>query len=431
MSDDIVLYVQPESLDAAAEPIGAAEAAALDRVNRRIAASPSLDGLMDFLFSETMPDSPCDRMGLALIEEDGKRITTRWARATYEPLLLKDGYTEDFIDSSLSSVVRSGQYRIINDLDLYLKRKSDSRSSRILLQEGVRSSITCPLIVDGRIAGVLFRSARKPNAYFVRDLVKQRRIAERLSQAVEKASIILQLKRANDSYIEMLGFVSHEMKSPVAAMVTNARLILDGYVGDISDEQRDTLQSIERKGEFLLDLVRQYLDLAKIETGELRPALETVDFLDAVAKPAIDIIEPQRATAKMTLDIVKPDDFPAVDCDPSLMRIVMVNLLGNTVKYGNEGGAVRLTLERRDSWLRVSVMNEGPGFPADQREKLFKKFSRLNAPELKKRKGTGVGLYTTWRIIEAHGGKIRAESEPGRSATFYFDLPARAEKTDG
>jgi hypothetical protein len=427
MSDNLVLYANPDALDAAEEPLSAAEADALDRVNRRIAASPSLDGLMDFLFDETLPDSPCDRLGLALIEEDGKRITTRWARAAYEPLLLKDGYTEDFIDSSLSAVVRSGQYRIINDLELYLKQKPDSRSTRILVKEGVRSSLTCPLTVDGRIAGVLFRSARKPNAYSVRDLVKQRRIAERLSQAVEKASMILQLKRANDSYIEMLGFVSHEMKSPVASMVTNARLILDGYIGDISDKQRDTILSIERKGEFLLDLVRQYLDLAKIETGELRPALEPIDFIDAVAKPAMDIIEPQRTAAKMTLDVVSPGSLPPVDCDPSLMRIVMVNLLGNAVKYGNEGGAVRLTLERRDGWLRVSVMNEGPGFPADQRDKLFKKFSRLNAPELKKRKGTGVGLYTTWRIIEAHGGKIRAESEPGRSATFYFDLPVRAE----
>mgnify|MGYP001015535009 CR=1 FL=1 len=105
------------------------------------------------------------------------------------------------------------------------------------------------------------------------------------------------------------------------------------------------------------------------------------------------------------------------------MRIALVNLLGNAVKYGNSGGAIRLTIETNGGRLRVSVMNEGPGFPAGMRDQLFKKFSRLNAPELKKRKGTGVGLYTTWRIIESHGGKIGAESEPGRSATFYFDLP--------
>ena len=104
------------------------------------------------------------------------------------------------------------------------------------------------------------------------------------------------------------------------------------------------------------------------------------------------------------------------------MRIVMTNLLGNAAKYGKEGGEVRITVICEPSRVEVRVWNEGLGFHEEDRAKLFRRFSRLQDPELRVRRGTGVGLYNSWRIIQLHHGRIRARSEHGSWAEFSFEL---------
>jgi signal transduction histidine kinase len=105
------------------------------------------------------------------------------------------------------------------------------------------------------------------------------------------------------------------------------------------------------------------------------------------------------------------------------MLIVMINLIGNAYKYGNNDGSVEVHVQHRSSRLEVMVHNTGPGFPADQRTKLFRRFSRLDTPELRKRKGTGIGLYSCWRIITLHHGHIQARSSLGEWAEFSFSIP--------
>jgi len=105
------------------------------------------------------------------------------------------------------------------------------------------------------------------------------------------------------------------------------------------------------------------------------------------------------------------------------LLIAVVNLLGNAVKYGEQDGEIRVRIEAPADRVRVSVWNRGPGFPREERSKLFRKFSRLQTPELLKRKGTGVGLYTTWRVLQLHGGRVWARSELGQWAEFTFEIP--------
>ncbi|MEW6356470.1 MAG: GAF domain-containing sensor histidine kinase [Planctomycetota bacterium] len=400
------------------------ERAILDKVNQKVAAAESLEQVVDFVFETTRPLCPCDRIGLAFVEEDGRRVTAHYAVADYEPILLRKPYSEDLNGSSLKEVIERGALRIINNLETYLKEHPKSVSTKLILKEGVRSSMTCPLSVDGRNVGLLFRSSRQPNAYDDHDVLMHQAIAERLSQAVEKARRIEQLQNALNDYFEMLGFVSHELKSPVASMVTNARVLLDGYVGELTEKQRARIEPMVRKGEYLLGLVREYLDLARMEGGNLEPKFTTVDdFVNDVVEPSIEIVLPQIEEKKMRLTRNLPDGPIRVECDPNLLKIVVVNLIGNAAKYGNDGGEIRVAVERNDMELNVAVWNEGPGFPPSARAKLFRKFSRIETPELMKRKGTGVGLYTSWRIIQLHGGRMAAESEEGSWAEFSFRIP--------
>jgi signal transduction histidine kinase len=420
---EVLRYVDPAVAEELQPAFSGKERGILARVNQRIAARESLEGVIDFLFESTRAISPCDRIGLAFLDDDG-RIVAHYAKAAYEPLLLNTGYAEDLGRGSLRAVLDRGWPRIINDLERYLSEHPDSAATELLVREGVRSNLTCPLRVEGRIVGVMFRSARQPRAYDDRQVAFHLAIAERLSQAVEKTRQIEQLQAANQAYTELLGFVSHELKSPVAALVMNAQLLEEGYYGALDDKPKERVQRIIANGEYLLSLVREYLDLARMESKELdRRARKDVDFVAEVVAPSVAVVESQLAARRMKLSRDEPDSKLRVEVDPDLLKIVLINLLSNAVKYGFEEGEVRLRLESRPGSFLVSVWNQGPGFPDSERSRLFRKFSRLQTPELLEQKGTGVGLYTVWRVIKLHGGRIWASSEPGAWAEFAFELP--------
>jgi signal transduction histidine kinase len=395
----------------------------LEQVNRKVAAAESLEALVDFLFDATTDICPCDRIALAFVDEDG-RITAHHARAAYQPLLLKPGYSEGMRGSSLERVVQAGELRVISDLEAYAEVHPESSSSKLLLKEGVRSSMTCPLSVDGRNVGLLFRSSRRPHAYDALQARMHSAIAERLGQAVAKAWRIEQLTKANRAYTEMLGFVSHELKNPVSAMVMLAETMAKGYVGEVSDQQRDKLHSIVNKGHYLLSLVREYLDMARMDGSELRLNSQLVpDFSRDLLDPSVDVVSAAIDEKNMTVSREIGADPLPIECDTQLLKIVLVNLLGNAAKYGREGGEITVSACREQDSVTIAVRNEGPGFSEQDKTKLFRRFSRLPAPELKKQKGTGVGLYTVWRIIQLHGGRIWASSEQGKWAKFSFRLP--------
>ncbi len=425
-SESLLEYLELNSERQGPVDLSAAERQMLDDVNTRIAARESTEAVVDFLFERTAQLCPGDRLSIALVDETGQRLVSHYTRATYESLVLRPGYAEDLRGSSLDRVISEGRIRLIHDLRRYLEWRPGSASSRALVEEGVQSSLTCPLRVEGRVVGALFRSSRAPRAYTRHHAWVHAMLAERLSQVVEKTYRLEQLAAANLAYSEMLGFVSHELKSPVASMVSTAHLFADGYLGPIDAQQKEAIGRIIAKGNYLLDLVRDYLELARIEGGELRFAPRSdVAFEEDVLRVALDVVRPDAVRRRMKVE--REIDLPGpVQLDDSLMRIVMVNLLGNAVKYGRDGGLIRIAAKRRDDALEVRVFNEGPGFPAEEKPRLFRRFSRLRTPELRSIKGSGVGLYTVWRILQLHGATITAHSKVGECAEFVVTLPQEA-----
>jgi len=193
---DLLFYIDPPVAEARRQDLRADETSILDGINRQVAAAASLAEILDDLFTQTGAIAPCDRISLAFAEEDGKRIRSHYTRAAYQPILLGTGYAEDRATSTLVDVIERGRIRIIRDLAAYLDLKPRSPSTRLLVREGVRSSMTCPLTVDGRHVGVLFRSSRAVDAYDWRQAMLHLAIAERLSQAVESKSAKPAMNRA-------------------------------------------------------------------------------------------------------------------------------------------------------------------------------------------------------------------------------------------
>ncbi|MFZ5802370.1 MAG: GAF domain-containing sensor histidine kinase [Candidatus Omnitrophota bacterium] len=424
MTDENVSYIQLPETPVFASSFSAAEKAVLEEINRRVAAFESVEKIIDFIFSETRVLFPCDRIGLALVEEEGRRAVAYYVAADYQPLYLKKGYAEDMHSNSLAEVLRRRTPRLIRDLKQYLEEHPHSPSTRLIVHEGVRSSLTCPLVVEGRPVALFFRSARKPNAYSLRELQLHQAIVERLGQAIEKVSLIEKLREMNRAYLEMLGFVSHEVKNPVMAMMANASLVLEGYSGEANPAQKERMQNIVTKGEYLLNLVRQYLDLAQVEEGHLMPNFVPIkDFVKEAVEPSIQIVFPQSEVKNMVLEREFPGVPLAVSCDLGMVQIVLVNLIGNAVKYGHADGRVRVSVREEGDFVIISVWNEGPGFPESEKSRLFRKFSRILTPELSKAPGSGIGLYIAWHITRLHEGELTASSQPGAWAEFSLRLP--------
>ena len=418
-ADECIIYCETQGIPG---PEKGERLRVIGEINRKISAAENLEETVDYLFRETRGLLPCDRIAVAFFEEDGRRLTLQHVRADYPPLV-KKGYSADVSMGSLRPLFESGRPRIINDLEEYHRLNPGSETARLFLEEGIRSSMTCPLLVEGRVVGVLFRSSRTKNAYSDESVSLHMAISERLSQAVEKAWRIERLQEAMNSYMEMLGFVTHELKSPLDSIIMMGKTLTKGYMGAVDPKQGEFIGRMVRKAEYLSGLVRDYLNLSRFESGniELRPL--KLDFIAEILDEAVEMVRPLADESRAVLEIDTPRPLD-VACDRDLMKVVMVNLLGNAVKYGNSPGLVRVKVRMEDR-LSVSVWNEGPGFSADDRPRLFRKFSRLEKDELARRRGSGIGLYVTWRIIAAHGGSITAESREGEWAEFRFEMPAR------
>ncbi|MEI7609546.1 MAG: GAF domain-containing sensor histidine kinase, partial [Rhodospirillaceae bacterium] len=404
----------------------------VNEINRRAASVNSIVELIDFLFFHISPCLPCDRIGVAFIEEKGKRLVAYHTIARCPQVHLNKGFAQDLKGSSLEAVIRDGRPRVINDLQAYHASHPHSGSTALILREGWRASMTCPLVVDGRPIGALFFNSATPGAYNEHHVRLQRAIAERLSQAADKAYRIEQLETVNRAYQEVLGFVAHELKNPVASMITNARLLCDGYLGEITPQQRQKIERIAYNGQYLIGFIETYLDLQKVENAETASTmLEISSLADEVVRPAIDLLHGQIEGRRMKLEIVVPEEPVPTVGNAELLRVVLINLIGNAIKYGRELGHIRVALEVEGGQGEISVWNEGPGFPPEKRADLFQRFVRQNTPDLIRRKGTGLGLYTCWKVVQLHEGRIWADSELGSWARFAFSIPVAMSASAG
>jgi len=423
----VLAFVPANRADSAADAgddLSPHEIAVLGDINEQVPRYQSLPELIDYIFSATRKLWPTNRLSVAFLDESRRRLISHYAKTDYPDLCLKPGYAEDFAGASLDRVIRGGESRFINDLVGYVGARPESRSTRLILKEGLRSSMTCPLFVAGEVVGVMFHSARRVNAYNERMLRLNRAITNRISHAVASAYRIQQLTEANRVYSELLGFVSHELKNPVHALMLSGQALMQGAVGTLTADQRALVARMMSQGEYLLSLVREYLDLARIESGSLRLSLQSdVDFIADVVQPALNVLQPQHRVRQMRVVENFDPALPTIECDPTLMEIVMVNLVSNAIKYGNEEGEIQVTVTGEKDALAVTVWNAGPGFQLEERYKLFRRFSRLGGRELRRQPGAGIGLYACSRIVDLHGGRIDAVSEPGRWAEFSFLLP--------
>jgi signal transduction histidine kinase len=236
------------------------------------------------------------------------------------------------------------------------------------------------------------------------------------------------MKALNRSYMETLGFVSHELKSPVATIMNYSYLLREEKLGPLTEKQAKAVRSIDGGGKRLVEMVRHYLNLSRIENAELNPVFSRVAVRPDVLDPVLEALDPDLHAKGMVLSNEVPGDV-LLHADLNLVHEVFENLIGNAIKYGRPGGRIRIGFRRVDGTVEFCVANEGNGIPPDRVGSLFQKFSRIeSAPSAKAQKGTGLGLFITKYIVEAHGGRISVKSVVNEWTEFTFTLPAAREE---
>jgi len=259
----------------------------------------------------------------------------------------------------------------------------------------------------------------------IRDLTRDfNAMAARLQEREESLKAAnTSLQRVNANYLDMLGFVSHELKNTLGVIYTAAHSLAAGLVGPLNDAQSRMATSICRSIDAAVSMTLNYLSLARIEKGELEVDKRPCDFVRDVARPVL--AEFAQAIAEQGVRLI--NELPAsapLEADANLLCVVFRNLIGNALKHGRPAGTIRLGCRAEPGQYRLEVWNDGDGIPREEAERIFQKFVRMSEGPEAARKGTGLGLFITKEIVTNHGGNIWAEPGADGGTSFIFTLPA-------
>ncbi|HID61832.1 MAG TPA: GAF domain-containing protein [Anaerolineae bacterium] len=420
---------------------------------------------------------PCPRASVAVFDLEAHKATVLAAHANGKTIVGAGARVslEVFGDIEL---LRQGKVHVVEDI-LTLSRPSSVIQA--LRADKVRSYINVPLVAQGELIGTLNLGAEEPNTFTEEQIEIAREVAAALAIAIENARLYEQeqrhaeeleqkvkertteleaanqeLRAANIAMLNLLedlnaakreleerahlleeamqraqeadrlktaflATVSHELRTPLASIKGFASTLLADDVTWDAESQRDFIETIDHEADRLTELIGQLLDMSRLESGTLRIDREPCHLTDILARTE-DRLRALTAQYRLVLEV--SPELPALNVDPDRIGNVLTNLVENAAKFAPPGTKITVTAWAEDGYVVVSVADEGPGIAPEDQERLFERFYRVDNELTRSKSGTGLGLAICKGLVEAHGGRIWVESEPGQGATFFVSLPA-------
>ncbi len=316
-------------------------------------------------------------------------------------------------------ILKTGQPVVIDDVDTV------DGTNPILLAAGIKSYAGVPIKAKQTIIGVLFVHSTRRNAFGGKDkllvaFADEAAIAIENARLYNEASTVGALREADRLKTELLANVSHDLRTPLTSIKGYTTTILRHFDRLADEEKRDFLHEIEIASDRLTELIENLLQLSKLEAGGFHMQKEPVVIVSLLTNAVEDLEQKTKGRRFVT----RCDErLPLIDGDPRRIRQVLDNLLSNAVKYSPENTDITVECISTDSEVKVRVTDQGVGISPEELEKVFDRFYQASSGASQRGGGVGLGLAICKGIIEAHGGRIWAESTLGKGSTFTFTLP--------
>ena len=382
----------------------------LNKVSEAAALAPDLESFLGALLKVTAEALPDADIGIILVRE-GERLRTRATfgldaeQAQAFEIAIGQGFT--------GRIASEAEHASVEDAST-----NELVENAVIKARGVRALYGVPLIAENRVVGVAQIGSVTAGEFGEEKKLLFRTMASRAASFVAKAQLRQQLAEAVATRDQLLAVVSHDLRNQLG-VVSNGIAVLSQVVETPDARVQRVIESLRRAGENMKRLVADLLDTAAIREGRLSILMEPFD-LEAIIESTYLAEEPLAAKnrIRLTRDVGR---LPRACGDAERITQVLMNLVGNAVRYCRAGDTISISGKREGEVVEVIVEDTGPGIPADKLERLFLPFETTPTGG---RTGTGLGLYISQGIIERHGGKLFCESEPGVGTRFSFTLKA-------
>lgn len=309
---------------------------------------------------------------------------------------------------------------------ILLDLKMPGRNGVEVLEELIKIDQVCVVIVITGYATIESAvEAMKKGAYDflpkpftpqeLRLIVK--RGLERRRLILETETLRMEKKKLQDNFVTL---VSHELRSPLAAVVQNIMVIVNGMAGKIPDKVQGMLMRVSERLKGLIQLINDWLNLSRIESGELVTEMEPVNIKQILSDIG-DLLVPIAHEKEIDLTLTLPKKYPTILGNEEALRMLFTNLIHNGIKYNKKGGTVKVFLKDEDYHTKITVKDSGIGISKEKLSLVFEQFYRIKGEEHVE--GSGLGLSIVKKIVEAHSGRIEVDSKVGKGTTFTVTLP--------
>ena len=421
-----------QRLLAAEETARRAAQAAEQRASFLAEASTLLDSSLDYeatLKSLTRLVVPrlADFCIVDVIDEVGEPRRLQALHADAARAAVTEAFLDVSIDRARAFLTRralvDGEPELVPDLsDELLQGYSQSEEHLAALRTlNATSFMSVPLGAHGRVLGAIaFLATDDRRRFGPPDLSFAQELARRAALAIDNARLYERAQRATRLRDEVLGVVSHDLRNPLSVISMCAATLAEEAPAS-EGAPDETIGAIQESADWMHRLIGDLLDVASIEAGRLSVERRPIDPLVAIVQ-AVGMLDPLATERSILLETELPEHLPRVNADPERVVQVLSNLLGNAVKFTEPGGRILVRAGADADGVRISVIDTGRGIPPEHLPHIFDRF--WHARRESSVRGTGLGLAIAKGIVEAHGGQLSAESEPGKGSSFSFTLPS-------